>query len=160
MDCSWPGSSVHGISQARMLEWFAISISRGSFQPRDQTHISYIGNGFFTTETGKMRLGFPILNFLLVKLYFCLYACVYVYIYSFVAALAQYLCVYDYLWYCIMSPHFYCYVVFIHLPVNGHLGCFHFWLHEECCSANLYSVLTYLLCILLLFTYNYQFCMV
>ena len=30
MDCSWPGSSVHGISQVRILEWFAISISRGS----------------------------------------------------------------------------------------------------------------------------------
>ena len=45
-DCSLPGSSVHGISQARILEWVAISFSRGSSQPRDQTHISqvsYIG---------------------------------------------------------------------------------------------------------------------
>ena len=37
MDCSPPGSSVHGIFQARILEWVAISFSRGSFQPRDQT---------------------------------------------------------------------------------------------------------------------------
>ena len=42
-DCSPPGSSVCGIFQARILEWVAISFSRGSFQPRDQTCISYIG---------------------------------------------------------------------------------------------------------------------
>ena len=36
-DCSPPGSSVHGILQARILEWVAISSSRGSFQPRDRT---------------------------------------------------------------------------------------------------------------------------
>ena len=35
MDCSPPGSSVHGIFQARVLEWVAISFSRGSSQPRD-----------------------------------------------------------------------------------------------------------------------------
>ena len=37
MDCSPPGSSVHGIFQARILEWVAISYSRGYSQPRDQT---------------------------------------------------------------------------------------------------------------------------
>ena len=42
MDCSPPRSSVHGIPQARILEWVAISFSRGSFQLRDQTHISCI----------------------------------------------------------------------------------------------------------------------
>ena len=41
--CSSPGSSVPGIFQARILEWVAISFSRGSFQPRDWTHISFIG---------------------------------------------------------------------------------------------------------------------
>ena len=40
MDYSPPGSSVHGISQARILEWIAISFSRGSSWPSDQTHIS------------------------------------------------------------------------------------------------------------------------
>jgi hypothetical protein len=39
MGCSLPGSSVHGIFQARILEWVAISFSR---EPRDRTHISYI----------------------------------------------------------------------------------------------------------------------
>ena len=43
MDYSLPGSSVHGISQARILEWVDMSFSRGSFQPRDQTHVSCIG---------------------------------------------------------------------------------------------------------------------
>ena len=47
MDCSSPGSSVHGIFQARILEWIAMSFSRGSSQPRDQTcfaSISCIGS--------------------------------------------------------------------------------------------------------------------
>ena len=39
-DCSLPGSSVHGIFQARVLEWFAISFSRGSSQPRDLAQVS------------------------------------------------------------------------------------------------------------------------
>ena len=43
MDCSPPGSSVHGISQARILEWVATSFSRGSSWLRDQTHIPCIG---------------------------------------------------------------------------------------------------------------------
>ena len=43
MDCSPPGSSVHWILQATILEWVAISFSRGSSQPRDQTHVSCIG---------------------------------------------------------------------------------------------------------------------
>ena len=40
MDCSPPGSSVHGILQARILEWVAIPSSRGSSQPKDWTRIS------------------------------------------------------------------------------------------------------------------------
>ena len=40
MDCSLPGSAVHGILQAKILEWVAISFSRGSSQPRNWTHVS------------------------------------------------------------------------------------------------------------------------
>ena len=40
VNCSPSGSSVHGIFQARTLEWVAITFSKGSSQPRDQTHIS------------------------------------------------------------------------------------------------------------------------
>ena len=43
MDCSLPVSSVHGISQARTLEWGAISFSGGPSQPRGQTLVSCIG---------------------------------------------------------------------------------------------------------------------
>ena len=42
VDCSPPGSSVHGIFQARMLEWVAMPSSRGSSRPRDRTHVSYV----------------------------------------------------------------------------------------------------------------------
>ena len=42
MDCSLPGSSVHGIFQTRVLEWVAISFSRGSSQPRDRTQASTV----------------------------------------------------------------------------------------------------------------------
>ena len=42
MDCSPLGSSVHGIPQARILEWVAISFSRGSFQLRDRTQVSHM----------------------------------------------------------------------------------------------------------------------
>ena len=48
MDCSPPGCSVHGIPQARILEWVAIPASRGSSQPRDRTQISHIAGRFFT----------------------------------------------------------------------------------------------------------------
>ena len=50
MECSPPGSSVHGISQARILEWVSTSSSMGSSWHRDQTHISCIAGEFFTTE--------------------------------------------------------------------------------------------------------------
>ena len=47
-DCSPPGSPVHGRLQARILGWVAISCSRGSSQPRDQTQVSYTAGRFFT----------------------------------------------------------------------------------------------------------------
>ena len=48
MDCSLPGSSVCGIFQARVLEWVAISFSRGSSQPKDWTPVSFIAGRLFT----------------------------------------------------------------------------------------------------------------
>ena len=55
-DSLWPPwtiacqSLLHGIFQARILQWVAISSSKGSFQSRDQTCVSCITGGFFTTE--------------------------------------------------------------------------------------------------------------
>ena len=57
MNYSPPGSLVHGISQAGILEPVPISFSRGSSRNRDQTQFSYIGSGFFTIEPpGKPQL--------------------------------------------------------------------------------------------------------
>ena len=50
MDCSSPGFSICGISQAMMLEWVAISFPRISSWPRDRTWVSCIVGGVFTTE--------------------------------------------------------------------------------------------------------------
>ena len=47
MGCSLSGSSVHGIFQARVLEWIAISFSRGSSQPRNRTQVSHIAGRRF-----------------------------------------------------------------------------------------------------------------
>ena len=47
VDCSLPGSSIQGILQARILEWVAISFSRGSSRPRDRTQVSRIGGRCF-----------------------------------------------------------------------------------------------------------------
>ena len=64
VDCSPPGSSVHGILQARILEWVAISFSRGSSQPRDQTQVSRIAGRCFnlwaTSEAPKAQWSPPI----------------------------------------------------------------------------------------------------
>ena len=53
MDWSLFGSSVRGILQARILEWVAISFSRGSSLPRDRTHASDIAGKFFTNWATK-----------------------------------------------------------------------------------------------------------
>ena len=53
MNYSPPGSSVHGISQAKILRWVAIPISRRSSQSRDQTWVSFIAGRFFTIWTTK-----------------------------------------------------------------------------------------------------------
>ena len=56
MDCSLPGSSVHGILQAGILQWVAIPFSRGSSQPRDRTQVSWIAFRFFTVwASGKPK---------------------------------------------------------------------------------------------------------
>ena len=44
MNCSLPGSSINGVLLARILEWIVISSSRGSSQPKDQTHISCVSS--------------------------------------------------------------------------------------------------------------------
>ena len=56
MDCNPPHSSVHGIFQARILGWIAISSSRESFRPRDGTQVSYVAGRFFTIGATREAL--------------------------------------------------------------------------------------------------------
>ena len=56
MDWSLPGSSVHGILQARIMDWVVISFSKGSSQPRDWTQVSRIAAKFFTVWATKEAL--------------------------------------------------------------------------------------------------------
>ena len=62
MDCNLPGSSVHRISQARVLEGVAIFFSRGSPQPRNRTQLSCISRWIITEPPGKPRPSHSILN--------------------------------------------------------------------------------------------------
>ena len=75
MDCCLPGFSVHGISQATILEWTAISFSKGSSQPRHQTCvscISAISRQVFTTSA-----------YIYIHIYIYLYIYYYHYIYTY-----------------------------------------------------------------------------
>ena len=67
MDCSPPDSSVHGILQARILEWVAIPFSRGSSQPRNRSWVSCIAGRFFTlwVARGKYQYWLPFMQDLL-----------------------------------------------------------------------------------------------
>ena len=59
MDYGPPGSSVHGILQARTLEWVAMPSSRGSSPPRDRTHISYVSRTGRQVLYHERHLGSP-----------------------------------------------------------------------------------------------------
>ena len=52
---AYPGSSIHGILQARTLEWVAISFFRGSSQPRDRTQVSHIAGRHFNLHQGSVK---------------------------------------------------------------------------------------------------------
>ena len=82
--CSPPGSSVHGISQARKQEWVAIFSSRGSSRPRDQTHVS-LASGFFTLS----HLGSPVYRHIHRHVYTYIYT-LYIFFYIFFSIMAYY----------------------------------------------------------------------
>ena len=65
MDCSPPGSSVHEIFQARILEWVAISFSRGSSHSRDQICVSCLAGWFFITEPPGKLISWSIVSILI-----------------------------------------------------------------------------------------------
>ena len=73
MDCSLPDSSVHGIFQARIVEWVAISFSRGSSQPRDQTWVSLIAGRCFIWATREAPNWMSECPLLIVRFFFNFY---------------------------------------------------------------------------------------
>ena len=60
MDYNTPGSSVHGILQARVLKWVVISYFRGSSQPRDWTHVVYTAGRFFIIWATREALKYSV----------------------------------------------------------------------------------------------------
>ena len=84
MDCSSPDSSVHGILQARILEWVTMPSFRGSSRSRDQTKISCvfcIPGGIFTTEPLQAPILGARLKFVF---YLCFYLCMCMYVFMYV----------------------------------------------------------------------------
>ena len=69
IDSSLPCSSIHGIFQARVLEWVAISFSRGSSQPRDRTQVSHIVGRCFTVWATREVLKSTMNQFNLIEIY-------------------------------------------------------------------------------------------
>ena len=67
IDCRLPGFSVHGTSQARMLEWVAISSSRGSSRPRDWTWISCVGRQIFYHWKARLSICRPCKYYYLIR---------------------------------------------------------------------------------------------
>ena len=68
--------TVHGILQARILEWVAVPFSRGSSQPRDQIQVSHIAGGFFTSQATRKAI---VLQHTYHQI-FCMCVCVNIYI--------------------------------------------------------------------------------
>ena len=93
MNCSLTGFSIHGIFQARVLEWVAISFSRGSSRPRDWTQVSHIVGRCFTIWATREAL---VIMYIILLLYVCLYisyVCIFTYI-SVYGCLSVYVCMY------------------------------------------------------------------
>ena len=77
MDCSSPGSSVHGIIQASILVWFAMPFSRASSQPRDQTQVFHIaGRSFYHLSHQGSPWRLLLLNQNSIKFHKVLHVCI------------------------------------------------------------------------------------
>ena len=68
MDCSSPGSSIHGILQVRMLEWVAIPFSRGSCPPRNPSWVSCTAGRFFPVWATREAHGMATYHFVTLEL--------------------------------------------------------------------------------------------
>ena len=73
MDCTLPGSSVHGNLQEKIQEWVAISSSRGSSKPRDRTQVSHTAGRLFTVWATREALRKPWFIFMAHVYTICIY---------------------------------------------------------------------------------------
>ena len=95
MDCSLPGFSVHGILQARILQWVAMPFSRGSSPSRDWIQVSCTAGRFFTISATRGSLIFHvecIKTYIYIYIYICVCVCVCVYKLFFQDALQRIIC--------------------------------------------------------------------
>ena len=89
MDHNLPGSSVHGSSQIRMLEWIAISFFWGSSWPRDQTYFSCLAvDSLLLSQLESHNLS--IYLYLSIHVILCVCICIYIYIYIYIIFLLLY----------------------------------------------------------------------
>ena len=97
--CSLPGFSVHGILQARILEWVAISFSRGSSRPRDRTQVSHIGDRCFNLwATREVTISVRwYVNYFLLTVYKCTFNKQHVHFYWFLSNFSMFCLFWSYL---------------------------------------------------------------
>ena len=117
MDCNLQASSIHGIVQARILEWFALSFYRGSSWPRDQTPVCCIAGRYLPSELPwKPHIYvYTHTHTHTMYMYICTYMhihvciCVYTHVYVTCVHMYIYICVYMY-----VCTYMYMYNVYIH----------------------------------------------
>ena len=137
-DCSPPGSSVHGILQAKILEWVAIPSSRGSSWPRDRTHFSYISCTGRQILYHQHHLGSPYIIYTYVirtHTIYMLYTCV---IYARVTCIYIYnvhiCCIYT----GIICTHIYIYTLNIYINIYLYL-----YIHIYVFFLRFFSIVSY-----------------
>ena len=121
VDCTLPGSSIHGIFQAIVLEWIAISFSRGSSRPRDRTQVSHIAGRRFNLWAIRADTPLPSLPAREVMNFIHLFRKT---IFSLFCASKLYTCFqFHWFWFLpLLYPFFYC-VYFAVLFLNSWHGC-------------------------------------
>ena len=122
MDCSLSGSSVHGISEARILEWVAISFCRGSSRTRYQTHISCIsaiGRWILYHWATREAWNHSVLSFYNWFTSLSIISLRFMYVVAFVRI--PFLFEGWIVFHCVID-----HIIFIHSSINGHLSGFYF----------------------------------
>ena len=138
LDCSLPGPSVHGILQARILEWVAIVFSRGSSQPRDGTRISYIGRWMLCHWATRETLPPVCLNSLLIHLLVIKMRLIWTSMYKFLHGNKC-----SFLLSICLGVELLVYMVSLYVSLfEGLSDCFPKWLHHVTFTSGMYEVPT------------------